>query len=169
MVEMAFQEESYPIEKVNIQSIIGEYLVSINQDELIIQYELEPFEVTIQSYIRTFIDKLFAICDYYLSNNINEHSRHLYDLHKIYPLIKFNDDFYNLFDKVKEDRSKRSVCLSAISDKSISTLLDEIIKFDTYRLDYENRTSTLLMDDTKYEDTINSLNNIIKKLRKIKL
>ena len=169
MVEMAFQEESYPIEKVNIQSIIAEYLTDINQTDIIKQYNLESFEVTIQSYIRTFIDKLFAICDYYLSNNINEHSRHIYDLHKIYPLIKFNDDFYKLFNKVKKDRSKRSICLSAISDKPISTLLNEIINSETYRLDYENRTSTLLMYEVKYEDTIHSLGDIISKLKKIKL
>lgn len=169
MVEMAFQEESYPAEKVHIQSLVSEYLESINQVDIIKQYELESFEVVVQSYIRTFIDKLFALCDYYLSDNINEHSRHLYDLHKIYPLIKFNDDFYDLFKKVKEDRSNISVCISARSDKSISALLNEIIESNVYRLDYENRTATLLMDDSSYEDTINTLNSIIKMLKKIKL
>ena len=169
IVEIAYQERSYPCEKVMIDSIIGEYLSNRKMKDIIDRYNLHPFEVTIQSYLRTFIDKMFALCDYYLSDNISEHSRHLYDLYKIYPLIDFDDEFRKLFVQVREERSKRKICLSALSRRKLSNLLDEILKNGVYRKDYENRTITFLADGVSYEETIRSLSNIITKLKELEL
>ena len=124
------------------------------------EYEIHPFEVTVQTYERTFVDQIFSICDYYLSGNINEHSRHLYDIYMIRPLISFDEQFFDLYVKVKEERSKIKVCYSAVSEKSISTLLNEIIESDAYKSDYNNRTTTLLMDAVGYKETIDNLKAI---------
>ncbi len=35
--------------------------------DFIREYELEPFTMTLQSIERTFIDKVFALCDYYIN------------------------------------------------------------------------------------------------------
>lgn len=161
IVEIAYQERSYPCEKVMVSSMIEEYLSGRELQDIIDRYGLQPFEITVQSYLRTFIDKLFAICDYYLSDTVNEHSRHLYDLYRIYPLIVFNEDFRRFFEQVKEERSKRKICLSAISERKISDQLKEIISSETYKRDYEQRTATLLRDGVSYEETIEGLNMIV--------
>ena len=161
IVEIAFQERSYPCEKRRINSLIGEYLYSKNAADLIERYDMKDFEVTIQSYIRTFIDKLFALCDYYLLDKITEHSRHLYDTYKIFPLITFDEEFKQLFLQVKEERSKNRFCLSAISDMPLTAMLRTVIDTDIYRKDYESRTATLLKDKTTYEDVIISTKQII--------
>lgn len=169
IIEVAYQERSYPCEKVEVNSIIGEYLKRRNQNGLIERYDLSSFVVTVQNYVRTFIDKLFAVCDYYLSGNINEHSRHLYDLHKILPLIRFDDEFRELFIKVRTERSQRKICLSAISDRSLADLLKDIIRSEIYKVDYENRTAMLLTDSVSYKEAIDSVSKIICKLDELDL
>ena len=42
-----------------------------------------PFEITTQTIERTLVDKIFALCDYYIQGKTDRHSRHLYDIHKI--------------------------------------------------------------------------------------
>ena len=53
------------------------------QEDLAKEFDLMPFEITTQAIERTLIDKVFAIFDYYLSNKVEQHSRHLYDIYKI--------------------------------------------------------------------------------------
>ena len=78
----------------------------------------------------------------------------------IRPLISFDEQFFDLYVKVKKERSKNKVCYSAVSEKSISTLLNEIIESDAYKSDYNNRTTTLLMDAVGYKETIDNLKAI---------
>ena len=169
VVETAFQEKSFPCENKQVQSLITEYLSGIGANDIIVKYHLEPFDVMVQHYIRTFIDKAFALCDYYLADDIDEHSRHIYDLHKIYPLISFNDDFKDLFLKVRHDRQSLKVCLSARSDKTISALLNEIIDSSVYKNDYNYRTALLITDETPYDEAIASLRQIASDLKRILL
>ena len=60
IVETAFQTESYPVEKVFIQSLIGEFLKEKGLDDVIRKYDLSSFLVNVQSKERTLIDKIFA-------------------------------------------------------------------------------------------------------------
>lgn len=169
ILEMAYQEESYPCERKNVNSIIGEYLTNIKAFDVIKKYEMDSFEITVQSYLRTFIDKLFAICDYYLCNMPNNHSRHLYDVYKIYPLITFDKDFKSLFLQVKEERSQRKICLSALSERNLSDLLNDCVQLNIYKDDYNNRTASLIMDDIVYEETLDCLKEIIINLKELGL
>ena len=169
IVEMSYQEKSYPCEKLKVNSIIGEYLEMKKQGIIINQYDLRSFEVNTQSYLRTFIDKLFAVGDYYLSGVISEHSRHLYDLHKILPLVQFDEKFSKLYWQVREERSQIHICLSARTDKKLSVLLQEIIVSGVYKPDYDKRTSMLLTDDVPYDATIDSLSVIVRKLNEMNL
>ena len=157
ILETALQQPSYPIETKQIQSIIGEYLTSINREDIITEFHLEPFTVQVQCLERTFIDKIFAICDYYLTNRINEHSRHIYDLYKLFPYIQFNDDFYFLFEQVRQDRSQNEICPSAKENLSISKLLEEIIQQQIYKEDYETITLHLCYDHIPYSELENNL------------
>ena len=83
IVETAFQVSPFSIDEKEIESYIYDYLVSVNRFDIIENYNLEPYSVKVQNVLRTFIDKVYAICDYHISNQINSHSRHLYDLYKI--------------------------------------------------------------------------------------
>ncbi len=38
--------------------------------EVIGEYHINPFEMKVQGLDRTLVDKVFAICDYYLQNRI---------------------------------------------------------------------------------------------------
>ena len=160
VVETAYQVASFPNEKKMAQSIIGEYLESIGRMDLVEEFELEKFEVTVQSLKRTMIDKIFAICDYYLSDRIQEHSRHLYDLYKLYPLVNIDDDFYELFEEVRTIRKESEICHSAKDDISPRKILEEIIAKDIYKFDFNRITLNLLYEQVSYEDTIDNLNKI---------
>ena len=52
--------------------------------------ELMVEKDTVQSVERTFIDKIFAICDYRIQNMQDRDSRHLYDICKLLPVIKMD-------------------------------------------------------------------------------
>ena len=167
IVETAYQEQSYPVEILPINSMITEYLLEIGEQDIIDKYDLNGFEMYVQKYERTLIDKLFALVDYYLSGRIKEHSRHLYDIHMIYPLVDFNDEFNRLFNEVKLERSKSEICLSAKEDANLVDLLNEIISKDIYKDDYESITSNLILDGTSYEECIKTLKGIINIIRVI--
>ncbi|MBQ0035824.1 MAG: nucleotidyl transferase AbiEii/AbiGii toxin family protein [Firmicutes bacterium] len=167
VVETAYQEQSYPVEKVKIRSMIAEYLIENGRQDIIDEYGLDGFEMYVQKYERTLIDKLFALVDYYLSGRIKEHSRHLYDIHMIYPLVDFNDEFNRLFNEVKLERSKSEICLSAKEDANLVDLLNDIISKDIYKDDYESITSNLILDGTSYEECIKTLKEIINIIRVI--
>ena len=93
LIEFATQTPAFPYEIRPIQTFIGQYLKDINRLDLIEKYNLQPFDVRVQSPKRTFIDKLYAICDYSLEKRIDKHSRHIYDINQLYPLINIDESF----------------------------------------------------------------------------
>lgn len=161
IVETSFFIRSYPNNIMIASSYIYDYLKSISREDIITKYNLEPFEIKVQSLERTFVDKLFAICDYYLGGRIDEHSRHLYDLFKMSNVITINSSIKELFQKVKEERKVHKTCLSAQDGVDIKKCLQEIIEKDIYFMDYTNITSPLIFDKVGYDIVRNNLANII--------
>ena len=51
------------------------------------------FEMKVQGIDRTLADKVFAVCDYYLQGKVAKHSRHLYDIYKLLPLVPQDENF----------------------------------------------------------------------------
>lgn len=94
-IDTIFSIRSFPYEQKLATSIIYDYLNEMGLDEFINTYELLPYPVNTQSIDRTFVDKVFALCDYYLEEKTKERSRHLYDIYKLYPLLSD-------FDRIKE-------------------------------------------------------------------
>ena len=123
IVETAISIRSFPTELLDADSYIYHILKKRNLDDLIVQYQLAPFKVKVQKLERTFVDKVFAVCDYYLNGNIKEHSRHLYDLYKLYPKIKFDEELSKLILEVRIMRSENKMCLSAQMDCNIIEIL----------------------------------------------
>ena len=170
-VKVYLMLESYPIKKMRVNTFIGKYLSEIDREDLKNQFDLDNFEINTQDTTRTFIDKIFAICDYYERNEFARNSRHLYDLHKLLPSITFDDNFSYLFAKVKKERQniKENIMPSAQDSYNIIDTLIKINEENPYKSDYENITTTLLFEKTIYNDVMASLIIIIDKLKKLDL
>lgn len=160
IVETAVYIKAYPTVSMEASSFIYEFLAGNGFDDLVNKYELQPFKLNVQSAQRTFVDKIFALGDYYLSGNIREHSRHIYDLYKLTEVVTINDELKMLIEQVRQDRKGHKQCLSAEDDIDLKKLLQEIIDKGAYREDYETITETLLFETVTYEEAIKTLQKI---------
>lgn len=165
IIELAAQTPSFPVTTKRIQSFIGEYLESINRYDLVEKYELQAFDVVVQDISRTFVDKTSAICDYYLREKCDGHSRHLYDLYKILPLVSLNNDLKQLFEEVNEYRKQIKICITAKQGIKLYTVLEKLIEEDSYKADYTNNTYLLLYEKVTYEECIIALKAILEFLK----
>ena len=62
--------------------------------------------MNLQSINRTYIDKVFALCDYYMQGKSKRYSRHLYDLYKLKECVTFDEEFRGLIGEVRKHREK---------------------------------------------------------------
>jgi hypothetical protein len=153
----------YPIEKRFVNNYITKFLRENDELEIIERFDLEPFEMNVQSVARTFIDKLFALCDYHKAGKYHRYSRHIYDVHKIWinGLVK-PDELLGLIDEVARDRQLYGKdTLSAQPGFDINATLQEIIDEKVFESDYENLTSRFIFDEATYSQCIESLQEII--------
>ena len=157
IVEWATQTPAFPIEEKTAQTIVGKYLESIGELEIVKQYELESFVVKTITKERTLVDKVFAICDYHISNQLYRQSRHIYDIYQLMKYVKLDDNLINLFNKVKEYRINLDTCYSAKENMIVSKLLFELVEKQTYLNDYNNLTLPLLYNHIRYEDCVPSI------------
>lgn len=162
IIETAVFFRAYPTEKKEADSLVYNYLLNNKNNDIIELYDLAPFVLNVQTTDRTFVDKLFALGDYYLANTIQGHSRHIYDLYKLLPTIKFNDELKSLIKSVREERKEHKTCLSAQDDVEMNLLISKIISTDAYRSDYENVTSALLFKPVDYNVAIKVLDTVLR-------
>ena len=142
-------------------SIIYDYLYNNGYEKIISEYnELLPFKTNVQSADRTFIDKLYALGDYYLDNCVQEHSRHIYDIFKLYNIVEINEGLKQLVKEVYIEREPNKQCRSAKAGVDMNTLLQEIIDKDVYKKDYEEKTSKMLFEYVPYSEAIEVLQKI---------
>ena len=159
IMETSFTEVSFPTVTLAVGSYIGK-LLQEEAPEMLTEYSLNPFEMKVQGLDRTLIDKVFAVCDYYLSGRVKKHSRHIYDIYKLLPLVSQDDDFKKLIQEVREVRSKASICLSAQPDVNVTELLYKIIRDEVYKEDYNTLTVRLLKEKVDYNEAIQVLRKI---------
>ena len=162
ILETSYITISFPTEKKEVSSFIGNMMKTESPD-FIETFGLSDFTMKTQCIERTFIDKVFALCDYYLQNKISSHSRHIYDIYKILPKINFDENFYKLIFDVREVRKISPICISSDEKYKITDLLKEIINKDIYKKDYENITEKILEESVDYETSITALKKIIEK------
>lgn len=151
-LETALGFYAFPTIEKEIDSYIFQYLESVGAKNIIEEYGLTPFKMHIQTVERTFTDKIFAICDYYMEGKRVRLSRHLYDIYKLYPLISFDESFHSLFEEVRLLRTSMEVCPSAKPNVNIKKLLKEICESDYYKADYESITSYFTADQICYDE-----------------
>lgn len=160
LLETSYTAVSFPTVLLPVYSYVGD-MMRHEAPEFIDTFGLAPFMMKVQGVDRTLVDKVFAVCDYYLSGKVAKHSRHLYDIYKLLPLVSQDDTFKDLIKEVREVRAQSSICFSALPDVDVSGLLKEIIKENVYRNDYENLTIQLLEENISYDMAIESLKKLV--------
>ena len=161
IIETAVYIKAYPCERLQATSIIYDYLKQNGYEDLIQKYGLEPFELNVQTASRTLIDKLYALGDYYLSDAVQEHSRHIYDIFKLSDIVSLDANLKQLVSEVFDERKPHEQCRSAKDGIDMNVLLQEIIDKDIYKKDYENITEKMLFEDVPYATAIKTLQKIV--------
>jgi len=133
-IDTIFSIRSFPYEQKLATSIIYDYLNETGLDEFINTYELLPYPVNTQSIDRTFVDKVFALCDYYLEGKTKERSRHLYDIYKLYPLLSDFDKIKELAKETRVARINSPFCESATSSKRLTNFFKRYLIKNTIEL-----------------------------------
>lgn len=159
-VESVFRIEAFPTTKMPTSSLIYDYLKQRKLDDIISQFGLGPFNVRVQALERTFADKIFAICDYYLSGRIETQSRHIYDLYKILPHMTLDNKLKSFVEEVRKVREGKHDCLSANKEISLSETIIKIIEEKTYENDYNAITAVLLYEPVTYDQAIKAIKSI---------
>ena len=161
IVETALMTPASPFQERSLCSFIGEYCATAGFYRAIEEYALDEFLVKATSLERTFCDKVFAVCDYYLLGDTpHRQSRHIYDLRKLQTAISFDNALRSLVETVRTQRAGRHHCPSADPSVDIPSVLDEIVSCEFYRKDYESTTVPLLYEDMPYQEAVSSLSDI---------
>ncbi len=151
-VETSLMSYAFPTE----QKELGNYILDAlgdEEEELIQTYSLETFPMCVQSLNRTLIDKIFAVCDYYMLGKSHRNARHLYDIYKLAEHVEMDGAFLNL---VKEVRSHRidmgsEIAPAAPVEVNILELVKKICDEDFYKEDYRETTLKLISESLDYE------------------
>ena len=159
-LETALGSYSFPTQTVEIRNYIGDYLEGRGRTDLAERFSLGRFSMNLQSLERTYIDKVFALCDYYLQGKSKRYSRHLYDIFKLTPLIEFNDGFTELVREVREHRSKMRICPSADEAVDVPAVILEFCGNSFYREDYQAITDYFAEDAVSYDDVIGQMRTL---------
>ena len=159
IIETPLMTLAAPVNIMPIESLLSGVLAD-EAPQLLSKFALQTFSMKVQSMERTFVDKVFAVCDYYLCEQTDRHSRHLYDIAKMLPLIKCDDGFRKLIGEVRKIRLSMKYCPSAAVDRDISYILYEIIRKSAYKADYDNVTRNLLGEAFPYAKAVAALQEV---------
>ena len=128
LMETSFAEVSFPTVILPVHSYIGDMMMKEAPDELE-KFRLEPFEMKVQGLDRTLVDKVFAICDYYMQDKVKKHSRHIYDIYKLFQIVPQTEKFKALIREVRSVRAMTNICPSAQSEVHVSEMLTFLIEY----------------------------------------
>lgn len=161
-VEVSVAIEPFPTDTQNVSSYVEKVLKSHDLKDVIEKYELHDFAISVQDIRRTAIDKIFALCDYFMQRKNERYSRHIYDLYKIDSRINITSLEKSLVKRVRQERLHNPNCRSAMEDANPTDILKKIVESRYFADDYSNITRTLLYDDITYEQAITAIEKIIK-------
>ena len=153
IIETNFHQNDNLGELQNVSSYVGRF-VEKNNIILPVEFAAESVEMIVQSLENTFIEKVFAICDYRIKNKQDRESRHLYDIYKLIPYIKISDELVRDINSIREQRMLLKTNPSAQLEYNISDILKDIIDSHFYEMDYNDITKKLLYEDVSYDDVV---------------
>ena len=150
---------SFPTVVLPVRSYIGDMMME-EAPEKIENFYLQPFEMKVQGLDRTLVDKVFAICDYYMQDQVKKHSRHIYDIYKLLQLVPQTEEFKALVKEVRNVRAMTKICPSAQPEINVPEILEVLVKDEVYKEDYKNITVRILEEDVSYETAIEAVKTI---------
>lgn len=155
-LETALMSYAFP----TVEREIGNYIYTTLAEEepdLMIECGLTPFAMRVQALERTLIDKIFALCDYYILNKPGRNSRHLYDIFKLSKYVVKDDDFKRLVKEVRKHRAQMSddIAPSAKETVDVKALINQLCEENFYKQDYEDTTVHLISEDMDYDTVKN--------------
>ncbi|MBR3811722.1 MAG: nucleotidyl transferase AbiEii/AbiGii toxin family protein [Agathobacter sp.] len=153
VIETNFYQSVYPVERQVVNSFVGKFCAEKDL-QLPIPFEAIEVWMDVQIIERTFIDKVFAVCDYKIQNMLDRDSRHLYDICKLLERVELNQELDELIDVVRDDRMQSKNNPSAQLKYDIPTMLEEIIENRFYESDYKNVTQKLLYENISYDEVV---------------
>jgi predicted nucleotidyltransferase component of viral defense system len=115
VLEVSSLGNSHPSERVSIHSMITQFIATTNNPDLIKEYQLEPFKVTVISIERTFCEKIISLVRFsYTENPLEDLAnkvRHTYDLHQLLQEKRISSflksyDFETMLIQVGKDDDK---------------------------------------------------------------
>ena len=164
-LETALMSYAFPTEERKLGNYILDALES-DEPELISMYELTSFTMRVQSLERTLIDKVFAVCDYYLQGKRYRISRHLYDIYMLAKCVTIDEDFLELVKEVRIHRIKMGIKVApaASLDVDILELVRQICDEDFYKDDFEKTTLRLISEPLNYEVLIKQYRELAEKM-----
>jgi hypothetical protein len=131
IVELNSFANPFPYHKVCIQSMIGEYLQSQNQDELVKKYGLGSFDVNVLDKEQTLIEKLVSLIRFSFDESpiesISGKIRHFYDL------------YYLLQDEA---------CMHYVNSEEFKTQFSNVIEHDNQQFDEPKGWNTKNIQDS---------------------
>lgn len=164
-LETSLMSYAFPTEKRNLENYIFKALGK-TENKLIAAYDLETFQMRVQSLNRTLIDKIFAVCDYYLQGKAHRNARHLYDIYKLSKYVRIDKDFLELVGEVRNHRIEMgtNIAPSAPLEVNIPELVEKIFDDDFYKIDYKETTLKLISDNLSYDEVKNHYREIAIKI-----
>lgn len=161
-LETALGSYAFPTKIMDIGNYLGDFFEAKGRGDLAKQYQLDPFSMKLQALERTFADKVFALCDYYIQGKSKRYSRHLYDLYKLKSRVVFDDAFRMLMKDVRKHRAGMALCPSAQPEVDVEEILTRFCDEDFYQDDYLAITSYFAADYVAYEDVIENIRDIVR-------
>lgn len=156
---------AFPTEEKQLGNYIFDALGN-EEKEFIKIYDLGVFPMRVQSLNRTLIDKIFAVCDYYLQGKSHRNARHLYDIYKLSKNIVVDQEFLKLVREVREHRigMGNEIAPAAVPDINILEVVQKICDEDFYKNDYKETTMKLISDNLTYEEAKNHYRKLAEKI-----
>lgn len=166
IIETSYYQAVHPVEMHEIGSFVGKFCLERNI-ELPTPFDVAEVIMNVQSIERTFVDKVFAVCDYKIQNIHDRDSRHLYDICKLLGQVELNQELDELIDVVRDDRMKSKNNPSAQLEYNIPEMLKEIISSRFYESDYRDITQKLLYEDISYDYVVENGIAVVSNIREL--
>lgn len=169
IVETNVAHRVFPCEELPVSNYITKFVnltdaPEEDKEEFFDEYNMRPFMCKVQTIDRTFIDKLFAICDYYEKGQNQRFSRHLYDVHKIWKseFVEL-EGLKQVLPEIIEIRQKGrdGDTISCREGYELRKKFDEIIETEFFKQDYRRNTTQFLFEEVGYSEVIETLREIL--------
>ena len=164
-LETALMSYAFPTVKREIDNYIHNALKE-DESDLIEKYSLQPFLMEVQTMERTLIDKIFAVCDYYILGRSARNSRHLYDIYKLSQNVVIDEEFRKLVEQVRTHRldMKGNIAPAAAPNVDMVAVIKQFCEENFYSEDYEKTTRNLTRDDVSYDQAIKNVIEVAEKI-----